>query len=345
MKKHTHLYGAFALLVSSTIISVPAALSVEDSWNEAEVKSEYVRPDEVPTPEDNLYTKMKDSLGKKLFFDPRLSGSNFISCATCHNPALGWEDGMAKGTGDGMKKLDRHTPTVLNTAYGDIFMWDGREETLESQALGPIGSTGEMNQPIEALLEELRAIDGYQVLFKMAFPEEDAPVINKDTLGKAIATYERTIISGEAPFDRWIAGDEKAISKEAKLGFKVFNTKAKCNACHSGWNFSDDSFHDIGLKSEDPGRGKITGLDNLQNAFKTPGLRDIVQRAPYMHDGSLSTLREVVEHYNSGAVDRKTVSADVNNLGLTEKEVTAVVAFLETLTGKNEPVIIPVLPQ
>ena len=340
MKKVIFLSG----LVLAGLNVTTASQSHAEAWNEDKVKADYQRPDEVPFPEENMYTLEKEHLGKILFFDPRLSGSNFISCATCHNPGLGWGDGMAVGTGDGMKKLGRHTPTVLNSAFGEIFMWDGRAEDLETQALGPIGADVEMNQSLDDLEKELAAIKGYRYLFTMAFPDDKDP-IKKENIAKAIATYERTIISGIAPFDKWVAGEEDAISKEAQLGFKLFNTKAKCSTCHSGWNFTDDSFHDIGLKSTDIGRGKIANIASLNHAFKTPGLRDIVQRAPYMHDGSLATLKDVVNHYNTGGIKRETLSSDMEPLNLSTKEVSALVAFMKTLTGDNEPTSIPVLPR
>ncbi|MBL4775552.1 MAG: cytochrome-c peroxidase, partial [Mariprofundus sp.] len=168
----------------------------------AAVKAQYERPASIPFPEENEYNDAKNELGKKLFFDPRLSASKTQSCATCHNPGLGWEDGMALGTGHGHKKLGRATPTVLNLAWDELFFWDGRAESLEEQALGPIASGGEMNMPLDDAIAVLQAISGYVPMFQAAFPEQKGE-ISEETIGMAIATYERTIISGEAPFDRW----------------------------------------------------------------------------------------------------------------------------------------------
>jgi cytochrome c peroxidase len=215
-----------------------------------QLRNEYRRPQVIPFPKDNPYTVEKANLGKKLFFDTRLSAANLLSCGACHNPAYGFGDGQPTGVGHGMKSLARRSPSIINSAYGLIFMWDGRAESLEEQALGPIRADVEMNLPIDQLLQRLKGIPEYGPLFEAAFPKQS---ITPQTIAKAIATYERTVVSGRAPFDEWIDGDDKAISEDAKRGFLVFNTKGKCSACHSGWKFTDDSFHDIGLASEDIG--------------------------------------------------------------------------------------------
>ncbi len=307
------------------------------------MKNRYRRPTEIPFPSDNPYSKAKAELGKMLFFDPRLSGSNLISCASCHNPSFAWEDAQAKGAGNGMKRLGRHTPTILNLAWGELFFWDGRAESLEEQALGPIQADVEMAQPLDTLIEELRAIDGYGPLFDRAFPGQG---ITADTIAKAIATYERTVVSSKAPFDRWVGGDENAISQSAKRGFVLFNGKANCAACHSGWNMTDHSFHDIGLKTEDVGRAALLGdLPELRHTFKTPGLRNIVERAPYMHNGSLATLRQVVDHYADGVIRRPSLSDDIRPVKLSEQERQDLVALMLTLSSDDEPVELPVLPR
>ena len=313
-----------------------------ETKSRAEWKAEYVRPSEVPFPEENPYTADKARLGKMLFFDPRLSGSDYISCGNCHNPSFAWGDGLPKGIGHGMTRLGRRTPTILNAAWNELQMWDGRFETLEEQVLGPIETGAEMNQPMEALIGELKAIPGYRALFSVAFPEEG---ITEETIAKAIATYERTVVSGIAPFDRWIAGDEDAISEEAKHGFDLFNGKANCVACHSGWNFTDGSFQDIGLPDADIGRGKqFPQVPILQHAFKTPTLRNVVERGPYMHDGSLPDLAAVMRHYNDGFVQRPSLSEDIHLLSLTPEEEKALVTFMHTLSSRDEQVAFPVLP-
>jgi cytochrome c peroxidase len=307
------------------------------------MKAQYRRPALISFPKDNPYTPEKAALGKKLYFDTRLSVSSAQSCASCHSPGFGWGDGLALGIGHGMAKLGRHSPTIINAAWGEIFMWDGRLPTLEEQALGPIQSPGEMNMPIERLMERLVSIAEYKPLFAAVFPKEG---MKPETLAAAIATYERTVVSERAPFDAWIEGDEKAITEEAKRGFALFNTKAQCSSCHEGWNFTNDGFQDIGLPSEDIGRGQfVPGVLKMQHAFKTPGLREITRRSPYMHDGSLATVEEVIEHYDRGGVDRPSRSDLMKPLGLTSQEKSDLVAFLQTLTSNLTPTALPFLPR
>lgn len=310
------------------------------------MKEGFKRPDKVEYRPDNAYSKEREQLGKFLFFDTRLSGSNAMSCASCHNPSFAWGDGLAKGVGHGHKELGRKSPTILNLAGAKLLMWDGRKKDLEDQALGPIGSDAEMNMKMdgpEGLAAKIKAIKGYPPLFEKAYPKEE---INNDLIAKAIAVYERGVVSGEAPFDKWIKGNEGAISKEAKLGFEVFNGKANCVKCHSGWNFSDGSFHDIGVKGDDIGRGKFLKIKTQQFAFKTPGLRSITHRGPYMHGGQEATLEAVIDFYDRGGdVKRESLSNEIKPLGLTKDEKTALVAFLGTLTGKDKPVELPILPR
>lgn len=331
-----------APMVASSEVMV-AAVSPDAVPTADPLKATYRSPAEIPFPEDNPYTPEKVALGKLLYFDPRLSSSNILACASCHNPGFGYGDGLAKGVGDNMNQLGRRTPTILNAAWGEVFFWDGRAGSLEEQALGPVQSKAEMNMPLDELLKKLSAIEQYQQLFDKAFPGE---AITADNIAKAIATFERTVVSSRAPFDRWIEGEEGAISAAAKRGFEIFNSKAGCAQCHAGWNFTDDSFHDIGLPDQDIGRGAILpDIMKMQHAFKTPGLRDLARRAPYMHDGSLKTLAEVVEHYDQGGIQRPSLSDQMKPLRLSEAEKTDLVAFLETLTGDLAPVVLPVLPR
>lgn len=307
------------------------------------LRSEYKRPNVIKFPKDNPYTPEKAELGKKLFFDTRLSSGNLLSCASCHSPAFGWGDGQPTGVGNHMKKLGRRSPSIINAAYGQVFMWDGRAGTLEEQALGPIQADVEMGMPLPELLSKLNAIPEYKRLFEVVFPGKG---ITSDGVAKAIATYERTVVSARSPFDAWVEGDAKAISEEAKNGFLLFNTKAQCSSCHSGWNFTDDSFHDIGLKSEDIGRGKfLIGISKAQQAFKTPGLREISLRGPYMHDGSVPTLEAVMEHYDHAGVSRDSRSDLIKPLGLSAKEKRDLVEFTKTLTATSSPTTMPVLPR
>lgn len=330
------------LLVGAAIAAAAVAPAVlgqaENAASLKAMKALYVRPNSTPFPASNPYSPEKAKLGEMLFFDPRISGANYISCSTCHNPALSWGDGMRKG--HGVENLGRRTPTILNLAWADLLMWDGRKADLEEQALGPMSTPAEMNSDLDRLPEKLAAIPGYRQSFAAAFPDEG---LTTKTIAKAIATFERTVVSGPAPFDRWIAGDETAISDAAKRGFVLFNTKANCAACHAGWNFTDGSFRDIGLPDADRGRAAILPLPSMEHAFKTPTLRDVARRGPYMHDGSLATLADVVDHYDRGGVDRPSRSDEVKPLHLSNQEKHDLVEFLTTLTGDNPPARVPVL--
>ena len=353
------LFGSIAvvtgfLALSGGLISRPqaaalvgetrmVALPPKEKKNVDNLRAEYRRPNSIPFPKDNPYTPEKLELGKKLYFDTRLSEPRLLACASCHNPAYAWGDGQPKGIGHMMKELGRRSPTIINAAFGQIFMWDGRMASLEQQAMGPITGEVEMALTVPELLQRLKGIPEYKPLFEAAFPGQG---ITSENTAKAIATYERTVVSGLAPFDAWVNGDERAISESAKRGFALFNTKANCSACHSGWRFTDDSFHDIGLKGDDIGRGKFfEDVPKAQYAFKTPGLREITRRAPYMHDGSLATLEAVVHHYNTGGIDRPSRSDIIKPLGLTAQEEADLVAFMQTLTSDTDPTTVPVLPR
>ncbi len=331
--------GIAAVVGNSTLIepAKPQSATIQ------QMRDAYRRPASIPFPKENPYTPLKAELGKKLFFDTRLSGANVLACATCHNPGFGWGDGQPRGIGHGMEALPRRSPTIVNLAYGQIFQWDSRAPTLEDQALGPIQSDATMHLPLDKLLARLNEIGEYKPLFAAVFPNE---LITAKNLAKAIATYERTIVSGRAPFDAWIDGDDNAISKEAQHGFEVFNTKGKCAECHSSWNFTDDSSHDIGLPGKDIGRGKfLPDVDKMQFAFKTPGLREIAIRGPYMHDGSIPTLEAVVDHYDTGGIERASRSEIIAPLHLTAQEKADLVSFMKTLTSEADPTMIPALPR
>jgi cytochrome c peroxidase len=310
-----------------------------------EPQERFVRPAAPPMPADNAMTPARVELGRMLFFDPRLSGSSWISCATCHNPALGWSDGLPTAIGNGMKALQRHTPTILNAAYNKRQMWDGRFASLEEQALGPIGSEDEMNLNLGEMVRRLREIRGYRAHFERAYPGEG---ISAKTVAKAIASFERTIVSREAPFDRWQAGDEGAVTAGAKRGFELFRGKANCAACHQGGNFTDDGYHNIGVQQwpgvYDEGRFTKVAVKVLRGAHKTPSLRDVAYTAPYMHNGAYSTLRAVVEMYARGGDDHENLDPNIRKLDLTSAEVDDIVAFLESLSGEPVLVAAPQLP-
>ena len=332
-----------ATLVTSLCLQALAASDTTTAAYERFSK-DYTRPTRVPEPADNRVTPARELLGRTLFFDPRLSGSNWISCASCHNPGFAWSDGLPRAIGAGMKTLGRRTPTILNLAWSDSLFWDGRADSLEQQALGPVQAAGEMNLPLDQLDAKLRGIEGYRQLFAAAYPGEP---MGPSTVAKAIAAFERTVVSATAPFDRWIAGDQNAISEEAKRGFVVFNQEGRCAKCHSGWRFTDDSFHDIGVSTDDPGRGALLkNIPVMASAFKTPTLRNVDQRAPYMHNGTATTLEEVVDLYDrGGAVRRASLSPEIVELNLTAAQKQDLVAFLRTLSSQDQPVVVPALPR
>ncbi len=341
--------GSFAKAIGVAAIGIAMALGANSAVAQAEMKpssedvKKYLRPAAIPQPRKNMMTPERVALGKVLFFDPRLSGSNFISCATCHNPAMGWSDGQPTAIGHGMGVLARSTPTILNTAYQRFQMWDGRKRSLEKQALGPIEAGGEMAQPLESLLPELEAIPAYVEMFEAAYPGEG---ITKATLGKALASFERTIVSTESPFDRWLKGVDGVMSESAIRGFAVFKGKANCTACHDGFNFTDNGFHNIGLPdNKDQGRYGIKPIAVLKGAFKTPTLRDVALTAPYMHNGQYQTLEEVVEHYDSGGTkNMDNLDPNMKKLHLSQQEKADLVAFMKALTGDPMDVIVPQLP-
>jgi cytochrome c peroxidase len=325
--------------LASILIGAFASASPALSQDIEGLKAKYKRPDSIPFPSSNPYTPEKAALGKMLYFDPRLSGADNITCASCHNPSFGWESPVALNVGAQNTRLGRQSPTVLNHAWGDRFFWDGRAATLEEQAKGPIEADVEMNMPLPKLTTKLKAVPDYVAWFNKVFPNEG---ITADSIAKAIATYERTVVSSHAPFDAWIEGDEKAISESAKRGFVLFNGKASCAGCHSGWNFTDNKFHDIGIASEDIGRGKYDA--KARHAFKTPSLRDTAQRAPFMHNGSVPDLDAVIIHYVSGGVDRPTRSPLMQPVPMSQAEMADLKAFLQTLTGDKAQVPLPILP-
>ena len=342
-------------LFPTILIGIAAAGLMVDGYAEGDIliklaptlsslKVQYHRPREIPFPKENPYTDAKYELGRILFFDPRLSNSGIMACSSCHNPSLSWTDGLPKGVGDDRKTLPRKTPSIQNLAWDELFFWDGRADSLEVQALGPITSEVEMNMSMTKLVDKLNSIKGYNDLFAKAFPPKGE--ISEHTISQALATFVRKQVSDVAPFDLWIAGDEKAISESAKRGFAIFNGKANCVACHEGWRFSDGSFHDIGLKSDDIGRGKyLPKISAMHHAFKTVSLRNIAQRAPYMHDGSMTTLEEVIDHYDTGGEHRQSVSDEIFPLHLTAQEKKDLVEFLKTLTSLPKTETIPELPK
>ncbi len=332
--------------VGAIIVLLGAAVAASDNAapGRAALFETYRRPAEIPFPQSNPYSEAKSKLGRILFFDPILSGSQVRSCASCHNPALSWGDGQARAVGEKQVRLPLRSPTLLNVAWVPKLGWDGHFRDLEAVAFGPITAADNMNLPEKVLVERLSAIQGYRSAFDAAFG--DGP-ITKRKIELALATYERSIVSGEAPFDRWIKGDESAIDASAKRGFDLFNGKAHCASCHSGWAFTDSSFHDIGTaKNDDVGRGRLFPTSiKLRHAFKTPTLRDVARRAPYMHDGSIATLDAVIDLYNRGGIARSSRAEQIYPLDLSQQEKADLIAFLHTLNGATESVSVSALPR
>jgi cytochrome c peroxidase len=313
------------------------------------------------------------ALGRALFFDTRLSGTGQVACATCHEPDNAFQDGLPLALGIG--QTERRTMPLADSARSPWFFWDGRADSQWAQALGPLEHPlehgGTRTAYAHFIAREYRA--EYEAIFgplpdladSERFPPIAGPVADpvasaaweemrpKDqeavtrvysNIGKAIAAYERTIVSTESPFDRWRKGDKRAVSDSAKRGFDAFTGKANCVKCHEGFNFTDNGFHNIGLKSADVGRFAHRKVAAMRGAFKTPTLRDIELTAPYMHNGAYRTLEEVVEHYDRGGDVADNLSPEIKGLQLSAQEKADLVAFMKTLTGKPMRVVIPQLP-
>jgi cytochrome c peroxidase len=297
-------------------------------------------------PADNPLTVAKVDLGKKLYFDPRLSVDGTLSCATCHNPTFGFSNGVQFSPGHKGQLGDRNSPTVINRLYSTVQFWDGRAASLEEQALGPVQNPVEMANTLDGMIANLSKVSGYKPEFKKAFGTEE---ITPDRVAKAIASFERTLLSANSPFDRFQEGEANAISESAKRGFAVFMGKGACNECHPAPNFTDEQFHNIGVgmdkENPDLGRFKVTHEEKDKGAFKTPTLRDITETYPYLHDGSAKTLEEVVEIYNRGGTPNPWLDAKIKPLKLTRQEKADLVEFMKTLTCSPIKIEEPTMPQ
>ena len=289
----------------------------------------------------DLRHNAKIALGSRLFFDPRLSGDNRMSCAGCHIPELAFTDGRPVAIGRDGRRLSRNTPTLLQSANNKSQFWDGRVRTLEDQVLEPIRRSDEMNQNLDDLTAKLSTDPEYVNLFQEAFGSP----ITLQGIAAAVAAFERTLLSRNSPFDRYLAGDRAAISAETQRGMTIFQTKGGCASCHEGLDFTDHKFHNLGVPERDPlhpdpGRYLVTNNEADRGAFKTPTLRNIAQTAPYMHNGIFKTLEEVVAFYNNGGGKNPHLDDAMTPIGLTRQEQQNLVAFLKSLTGKL-PTIIP----
>lgn len=287
-------------------------------------------------PEDNPMSEDKITLGKLLYFDKRLSKDMTISCATCHIPFHGFADPHRTSAGVAGKLGGRNSPTVINRLFSADQFWDGRAKDLESQSHGPLTNPVEMAMGSHTdVVGRVKAVKGYAPLFRKAFGDDK---IDIERIGKAIASYERTVVAGNSPYDRYQAGDKDALSPAAVRGMQVFNGKGNCKACHTGFNFTDETYQNLGVgmdkRTPDLGRYDVTHNDTDRGKFKTPTLRNIAHTAPYMHDGSDDTLLDVVEFYNRGGIANPNLSKEIKPLNLTDQEKRDLVAFLEALTGE-----------
>ncbi len=291
-------------------------------------------------PDENPYSAEKEALGRKLFFDPRLSDNPSRTCAACHHPGLGWADGMPRALGN-QQGLGRHTPSLINIGYAQAFFWDGRASSLEDAVsqdlLAPGMASGE---PINTIVTRMNGIAAYRGEFTAAFGSEG---ITFERIASALATFLRSIRSSSTPFDHWVQGDATAISESAKRGFTLFTGKAECIRCHSAPIFTDSSFHNTGINTVDPGHYEISGKDEHRNAFKTPGLRDSALTPPYMHNGSKLTLVDVIDFYDRGG-DALGGGNELKPLRLNTAEKADLLAFLLSLSGEVPETLIPALP-
>jgi cytochrome c peroxidase len=281
----------------------------------------YLRPQAIPAPADNQFTAERIELGKALFFDPRMSKFNDVSCASCHQPNLGWSDGRPTAIGNDQVTLPRATPTIINIAYNPVYNWDGKFGALEDHAMGLLQNERVMSPPVAEMVAKLEKIPGYVYRFHKAYPGEG---ITHRSVAKALANFQRTVVSTESPFDRWRKGDHKAVDASVKRGFELFTGKGNCSVCHEGFNFTDNGFHNIGVKDTriepDLGRYAQRKLAALKGAFKTPTLRDVALTAPYMRNGIYKTLEEVVDHYDRGGDVKDNLSPNMKPLHLTAQE-------------------------
>lgn len=312
-------------------------------------------------PEDNKYSKEKKKLGKTLFFDPRLSKSGQIACASCHNPELGWTDNSTRSFGHDRQTGGRNSMTILNVGHVKDLFWDGRAKSLEDQARFPIPDKVEMNMDLKYAVNSIKKIKGYRAMFKKAFDSEE---VTMQKIQYAIATFERTVKSPKSKFDKFITGKSNVFTNEEVLGLHLFRTKARCINCHNTGYFSDNKFHNdgqtlFGAKDEDFGRYNVTGKIEDIGKFRTPTIREVANTRPWMHHGHFPSLLDVVEYYNLGnpaPIQKKylgtprdsllpTTSTLLKKLQLNKKEIDALLAFINTLSTPTRRILIPKLPQ
>lgn len=294
--------------------------------------------DSLVIPEDNPLTREKVELGKLLFFDRRLSANDTIACASCHIPSLALTDGQPVSTGIHRQQGGRGAPTAINRAFSSVQFWDGRAGTLEEQSIGPFTNPLEHGfSSHEELVAKVQQFAGYQPLFDQAF---GSGPITVELIGKAIASFQRTLLSGNSAYDQFgVGGNEMALSAKAQNGFRVFVGKGQCLRCHFGFNFTDERFHNLGVDWDkdhiDVGRFAVTKNPKHLGAFKTPTLREVSRTAPYMHDGRFATLRQVIDFYDQGGIANPHLDPAIKSLNLAEQEKEDMVEFLQSLNGEG----------
>ncbi len=348
----TTVFGVLALALVFSFVSMHTEKKRPLAEEAEFYKTLYERNTEITFPPYNPYNDTKYELGRMLFFDPRFSKSGLMSCATCHNPALSWTDSLQRVVG----RVEAHplaippsrmrrTMSLYNLAWDKGYTWDTSLATLEEQSMMALMTEQGMALNPKNFEQKLAELKGYRPYFDKAFNLKPEDPIEFKHFHQAVAIFERFIISEKAPFDYWVEGDDDAISKKAKEGFVIFNTKAKCSSCHTGWRFSDGKAYNIGLGEEDLGAGRSAPGDASKKfAFKAVGLRNIAIRPPYMHDGRFNTLQEVIDFYDRGG-DVKSDNIAIQPLKLTAAEKEALVEFMNTLTSQEKPFAIPLLPR
>jgi cytochrome c peroxidase len=334
-----------ATMVDDKDDEVKAVLPVDSLPAEIELHPELVGFEgKANVPTDNEMTHAKVALGRRLFFDPILSKDRTVSCASCHQPEYAFASPDEKPIGIEGQLGRRNAPTILNRAYGEIFSWDGRDDSLEQQALGPLTSDSELGGDLDAVLVALRGEESYVKEFGEVFTEVDSSnleeLISERSLAMAIACFERTLVSGNSAVDQFRAAEYEALSQSARQGLWIFESRGGCWKCHSGQNFTDEEFHNTGVEfgvaNRDEGRFEHTKNEADKFTFKTPTLRDVEHTGPYMHDGSVKSLREVVEFYNKGGhPDDPGLDKKMKPLKLTDEEVGFLVDFLKALSGNG----------
>ncbi len=326
------LFRSNALVRSAAMTMLEFALVIFGATQQRDLPNQLGPLSAPRDPPDNIATPAKVALGQQLYFDPRLSGDGKLSCASCHDPQKGFSDGLPTARGFKGKKLGRASPTVFNSAFYRSWFWDGRSTSLEAQALGPMLSPDEMKGNEAEIVSMLKSKPEYVASFQSVFESEPSlPLV-----AKAIAAYERSLWNIDSPFDRYARGDDNAISISARRGLDVFVGNGRCVLCHMGANFSDSRFHNIGTAKVDRGREAVTGNAADKGAFRTPTLRNIALTAPYMHDGSSQTLKEVIKRYETLGAQRAknpSMSPLLMPILLKPQERIDLEAFLLALTG------------